>query len=122
MSPKRIPYKKYLKPYSRKLRTHGTPGEAYIWYHLLSRRQFHGYQFNRQFPIDVYIVDFICRKLKLVLEIDGSSHDHKQEADRKRDARLNELGFQVLRVGEAEVFKNLDNVIRALEAYLPDIS
>ena len=57
----------------------------------------------------------------LVLEIDGSSHDHKQEADRKRDARLNELGFQVLRVGEAEVFKNLDNVIRALEVYLPDV-
>ena len=35
MSPKRIPYKKYLKPYARKLRTHGTPDAAYIWYYLV---------------------------------------------------------------------------------------
>ena len=81
-------YNKENKHLARKLRKEGTPGEAYLWANLLSRKQFYGYQFNRQFPIENYIVDFICRKLKLVVELDGRSHDFKVDADLKRDTRL----------------------------------
>lgn len=113
-------YNKKLKPLARKLRKEGTSGEAYLWANLLSRKQFHGYQFNRQFPIENYIVDFICRKLKLIIELDGRSHDFKVDEDKKRDVHLHELGYQVVRIQESEVFNDFNNVIRTLEAYLPE--
>jgi very-short-patch-repair endonuclease len=65
-------------------------------------------------------VDFICRKIKLIIEVDGSSHQHKVEEDEKRDARLVELGYKVLRVREGEVLNDLKNVVRSIEASLPE--
>ena len=65
-----------------------------------------------------YIVDFICRKLKLIIEVDGYSHNFKFEEDKKRDRRLNELGYNVLRFAETEVRYDLNNVIRELEGYM----
>jgi very-short-patch-repair endonuclease len=82
-------------------------------------KKFYGLQFNRQFAIENYIVDFICRKIKLIIEIDGSSHQHKVEEDENRDARLEALGYRVLRVREGEVLNDLNNVLRAIEANLP---
>lgn len=65
-------------------------------------------------------MDFICRKIKLIIEVDGSSHQHKVEEDEKRDARLEALGYKVLRVREGEVLNDLKNVIRSIEASLPE--
>ncbi len=69
-----------------------------------------GYQFNRQYIIENYIVDFICRKLNLIIEIDGSSHITKGSADYDRQMRLEELGFTVLRFSEFEVLGALEDV------------
>jgi len=113
-------YNRNNKERARKLRTHGTRGEAYLWTKLLSRKQFHGYTFNRQFPIDRYIADFISRKLKLIVELDGKYHENQVEYDRRRDKRLNELGFKVVRIPEADMYRDFDNVVRALEAFLPE--
>jgi len=86
-----------LKPLSRELRTFGTKGEAVLWKKILRARMMSGYQFNRQFIIENYIVDFICRRLNLIIEIDYSSHLTKGSEDYKRQLRLEELGFTVLR-------------------------
>lgn len=101
------------------MRKHGTTGEIMLWSKVLRAKGFHGLQFNRQFPIDNYIADFICRKIKLIIEIDGSSHDHKKDQDRKRDLRLNELGYQVVRVSETDVVHDLEKAISIIEAVLP---
>ena len=82
---------------SRELRTFGTKGEAVLWKKILRARMMSGYQFNRQFIIENYIVDFICRRLNLIIEIDDSSHLTKGSEDYKRQLRLEELGFTVLR-------------------------
>ena len=113
-------YNKELKQFSRDLRTHGTHGETALWSEALRAKKFYGLQFNRQYPIENYIVDFICRKLKLIIEIDGASHNNKVEEDKERDRRLNELGYKVIRVGEGDVLNGLNNVIRIIEANLPD--
>ena len=81
-------YNKKLKPLARKLGRHGTLGEAILWSQVLRAKQFYGLQFNRQFAIDNYIADFICRRLRLIIELDGSSHDHKQEVDAKETSDL----------------------------------
>jgi very-short-patch-repair endonuclease len=99
-----------LKPLSRELRTYGTKGEAVLWKMVLKARLMNGYQFNRQFIIEEYIVDFICRKLNLIIEIDGSSHLSKSIEDQERHKRLEELGFKVLRFSEFEVLGALEDV------------
>jgi len=113
-------YNKKHKYLARELRKHGTFGEAALWSKVLRARSFYGLQFNRQFAIDDYIVDFICRRIKLIIEIDGSSHQSKSEEDEQRDKRLSTLGYMVLRVTEDEVLNDLNNVIRSIEAYLPE--
>ena len=116
-------YNKNLKDYARKNRNFGTVGEAILWKRILRARK-QGYQFNRQYPIDNYIVDFICRKLKLIIEIDGSSHFSAEQAEKdyKREQFLKSLGYEILRFTESEVRYQLDfvaaniqNVIYSLE-------
>jgi very-short-patch-repair endonuclease len=113
-------YNSELKSFSRDLRKHGTSGEVKLWTEVLRNKSFYGLQFNRQFPIGNYIADFICRKVRLIIEIDGSSHQHKIEADHNRDMELASLGYKIVRVSEGEVLNDLPNVIRALEANLPE--
>ncbi|TYP93421.1 Very-short-patch-repair endonuclease [Fodinibius salinus] len=96
-------YNKKHKELARKLRKDGTKGEAILWSEVLRAKKFHGYQFNRQFCIDDYIVDFISRKLKLVIEVDGYSHKFKHEEDKLRDKKLEELGYTTVRFSEREV-------------------
>jgi len=74
----------------------------------------YGYQFNRQFPIGNYIVDFICRKLNLIVEIDGNSHLSKSEPDRIRQDYLEGLKYEILRFSEAEVVHKLDDVVEKI--------
>ena len=74
-----------------------------------------GYQFNRQFPIDNYIVDFVSRKLNLIIEIDGSSHIGKSKEDYKRQKQLESLGFIFLRFSEAHVICRIDEVVTEID-------
>jgi very-short-patch-repair endonuclease len=91
-------YNSRLRPFARKLRNGATRGEKRLWYELLARRQCLGYRFLRQRPIDRYIVDFFCKELKLIIEVDGPYHDcdDQQERDRIRQERLEELGYAFL--------------------------
>jgi len=107
-----LKYNSGLKPLARELRKDGTKGEALLWKKVLRARNMEGYQFNRQFPIGDYIVDFICRKLKLIIEVDGSSHISKGVEDRKRQDRLESDGYTVLRFTENEVVYRIDDVIK----------
>ena len=104
-------YNRNLKSYARQLRNEGTKGEAMLWYYALKARKMYGYQFNRQYPIGNYIVDFICRKLNLIIEIDGSSHLSKSIKDEERQDELKRMGYLVLRFSEAEVVHRLDDVV-----------
>ena len=102
-------YNKNLKYLAREKRHNSTFGEILIWKNLLNKSRL-GFQFNRQFPFENYILDFICRKLKLVIEIEGYSHNFKQEKDALRDNNLKKLGYDVLRISEHDVKYNFENV------------
>jgi very-short-patch-repair endonuclease len=107
-----LKYNSSLKPLVRELRKEGTKGEALLWKKVLRAKSLEGYQFNRQFPLGDFIVDFICRKLKMIIEIDGSSHLTKGMADRKRQDDLEKAGFTILRFSENEVVYRTDDVIK----------
>ena len=63
--------------------------------------------------IDYYIVDFICRKLDFIIEVDGSSHYGMtmEEQDYKRHKYLENKGFTILRITEGEILRRLDDVV-----------
>jgi len=114
-------YNKNLREYSKELRNNSTLGEIILWKRVLRAKSFHNYQFNRQFIIGNYIVDFVCRKLMLVIEIDGYSHQFTQKRDIQKDKYLNELGYHVIRFTEAEVRHKLDDVVWSLEKFLENL-
>jgi len=113
--PKKSLYNKQLKAYARRLRNESTLGEVILWSKVLRAKKMYGYQFNRQFSINHYIVDFLCRELKLIIEIDGYSHDFKYEQDIERDRFMNSHGYCVLRFSEQQVRHELDNVAETIE-------
>lgn len=105
-------YNKFLQTNANKLRKEMTKSEACLWKFVLSKRIMRGYQFRRQRPIDKYIVDFVCLPLKLIIEVDGASHDNEIgfKKDKKRDERLIELGYSVLRIQDKDVLNKISNV------------
>jgi len=109
-----IKYNPKLKSLARELRKNATHTEIMLWQRL-RRKQFHNLDFHRQKPIDEFIVDFFCPELKMIVEIDGISHDAKLDQDRRRQGRLEALGFSVVRFLDAEVRNNLEGVLKALE-------
>ena len=115
----RIHYNPKLKEYARQHRNNSTKAEIRLWQHL-KRDQLRGYDFHRQKPIDNYIVDFFCNKLKLAIEVDGYTHQLEEVIikDEIKERNLNELGIPVLRFNDEEVMHDLENVIRVIEQYM----
>ena len=101
---------------SRELRKNMTPQERKLW-SILRNRQFFNYRFRRQFPIGQYIVDFICREKKIIIEIDGGQHNEQQniEYDNNRTKYLNSEGYKVIRFWNNEIDKNMSGVYNRLK-------
>ena len=80
----------------------------------LQNRKLEGFKFTRQREVSRAYGDFICRSHKLIIEIDGASHDFTSESDEARTRRLERLGYKVIRFDNVEVFKNLDGVLASI--------
>jgi len=102
-----------FKPIRRKLRREMTKSEWVLWSTLRNRKL--GYKFRRQYSIGRYIVDFYCREARLIIEVDGISHDgSKYEYDMARQNFLIQKGFTVSRYSAEDVFNNLEGVIESI--------
>ena len=113
----RIYYNPKLKALSRELRKNSTLAEVLLWNQLKARKM-KGYQFARQKPIDEYIVDFHCSKLKLVIEIEGESHSGRSEEDHVRQGKLESLGLSFLHFYDSDVKKDLNGVLLAIREWI----
>ena len=110
-------YNPKLKERSRYLRNNSTLSEVLLWRHLKGK-QVHGFDFDRQKPIDNYIVDFFCNELMLAIEIDGDSHNSKVEYDKCRQTRLESFGLCFLRFSDLHVKRNMEGVIGTIESWI----
>lgn len=88
--------------------------ERRLWERLRAKRI--GVKFRRQHPIGPYIVDFACIRARLVVEVDGETHD--QAYDQRRDAWLATGGWRVMRVFLQEIDVDLDAVVDAIQTEL----
>jgi very-short-patch-repair endonuclease len=98
---------------SRQLRATMTDAERKLW-SVLRDRQLGGLRFRRQFPFKQFFVDFVCLEVCLIVEVDGGQHDEQRAYDVARDRLLTERGFQVMRVWNNDVMKNIEGVAEAI--------
>ena len=101
---------------ARKLRRKMSLPEVLLWQEL--RKKPSAFKFRRQAPLAPYVVDFACLSARLVLEVDGESHDRGKapEYDAARDRELQNRGFTVLRIPAKDVLHDLESVVRAIVA------
>jgi very-short-patch-repair endonuclease len=99
---------------TRELRRNPTEWEVRLWRHLSNSQT--GHKFRRQAVIFPFICDFFCPAKRLIVELDGDTHDPVQ--DRRRDARLRERGFETLRFINLDVSENIDGVVAVILAAL----
>src|SRR6056297_541439 len=113
-------YNKTLKEYARKLRKQSTKAEVKLWNDVLRGRQMHGYTFLRQRPVWFFIADFLCKELFLIIEVDGYTHENDQQwqLDQKRQKRLEELGFKILKFTDEEISQDIRNVESVIEGWV----
>lgn len=119
--PIQYPIKKFIIDLARDLRRNQTIQEGLLWQRLRNRKV-SGLKFLRQHPFiiggteynpEFFIVDFYCAEKSLVIEVDGRIHDLQKPYDRDRDAVLNEMGLQVLRI-KNEDLADMEKVIGSI--------
>lgn len=111
-----MPYIRYNsanKNRARENRAPMTKAEKRIRFWVLKERPL-WCKFIRQKMIGFFILDFYCSRLLLGIEIDGSSHDNRQEYDRRRTEKLKHMWIKIIRYKNEDVYYNLDYVAKHL--------
>src|SRR5207247_1221340 len=98
------------------LRKSMTPQEVKLWVHLRSWRS-RGFHFRRQAPRGGFILDFVCLRERLIIEVDGGQHGAggRARADRMRDQSFAMRGFKVLRFWNNDIDRNLEGVLDCID-------
>ena len=103
----------------RKLRKQATPEEKKLWF-LLQDRRLSGFKFRRQVWIDKYCADLCCYKSKLIIELDGASHNKPSSKvyDLERTKYLESQGFRVLRFWNRDMINKQKLVLEQIREAL----
>lgn len=88
-----------------------TKAESCLWKYILRLKQT-GFTFNRQRPVLNYIADFMCKDLKLIIEVDGYTHLIEEiiTNDKIRQKDLENAGFKLIRFKDEEILKEIEIV------------
>jgi very-short-patch-repair endonuclease len=112
-----LPYNPALKERAKELRYAENLSEVLFWMQV-HKGKFYNIDFDRQRIIGNYIVDFYVKKLGLVIEIYGSSHDDIVAYDKKRDDYLKSLGLKIFRIPVNDILQNMVKAIADLEEFI----
>ena len=99
---------------SRKLRNEASPVEKKLWRELSVQSAARGLKFRRQQVIHPYVADFACLAARVLVEIDGVSHDSRECYDKKREAFLQRQGYSVMRFANKEAVENTGAVVETI--------
>ena len=105
-------FRQTLVSRARAMRKEMTAAEVLLWTRLRGNQL--GFRFRRQHRIGSYIADFFADAARLLVEVDGDSHDERAEYDEKRTYRMARRGLTVVRYTNEEVLKNLDAVVQSI--------
>jgi very-short-patch-repair endonuclease len=101
---------------AKELRKDETEAEKILW-SKLNKNQILGLHFRRQHPINLFIADFYCPKIKLIIEVDGGIHDitEHQEHDLERSNILIDFGITIVRFTNEQITNEIDYTIQKIE-------
>jgi len=107
---------------AKELRENMTQAELVLWEYL--RQHPLGFKFRRQHPLMIYIVDFYCHRLKLVIEVDGSIHTLQEvkDVDLERQRLLELEGLKIIRFTNEEILKTREVVIEQINLLINELS
>lgn len=112
-----FPQKEKILSRARILRkTKMTNAEQLLWNEIRAHRLY-GLKFRRQIPLGPYIADFLCIEKKLIIELDGKSHEERKSYDERRTKYLEEHGFQVLRFTNDDVENDVEIVLKKIAEF-----
>lgn len=114
-----LPYNPALVHRAKALRKAGNFPEVVFW-RQVRNKTFWNIDFDRQRIIESYIVDFYVKALGLIVEIDGESHNTKEEYDEKREAFLISLELKLFKTSNHKILHDTDNVMKDLEQFIID--
>ena len=97
-----------------------TDAEQALWSRI-RRKRLGCLRFRRQHPVGRYIADFYCHELKLIIEVDGSSHENREAYDGNRDAYLSSGGYTVLRFTNDQIERSIDAVLETILAKVSEL-
>ena len=99
---------------ARELRKNPTKAEEFLWQQL--RKNQMGRRFRRQHPTWLYVVDFYCHPLRLVIEIDGGIHEEAEQQiiDKEKTENLESLGLHIIRFSNEQVLFDIDNTLSTI--------
>jgi very-short-patch-repair endonuclease len=99
---------------AKRLRREMSLPEVLLWKHLCGQPM--GVKFRKQHPIGDYVVDFYCAAKRIAIEVDGIAHDmgDRPSRDTRRDAKLREMGVEVVRIPAADVLRNVEESAEAI--------
>jgi very-short-patch-repair endonuclease len=99
---------------AKHLRRNMSDAETVLWMHL--KKGINGYKIRRQHPIGLYIADFYCHKVKLIIEVDGLIHKKGEikTLDKRREKELIGWGYSLIRFSNKEVFKTPEIVVNII--------
>ena len=106
-----------LKEIRRSLRTNANTAEKILWKHLRNSQL--GNKFRRQFSIGNVVVDFCCEQLKLVVEVDGWTHDFEktQAKDNDKQKFLEQQGYKIIRFKNEQLFGDIEKVLDQIKNF-----
>jgi very-short-patch-repair endonuclease len=101
---------------AKTMRQNPTIAEKTLW-EQLRNNQILGLRFKHQHPIDIFIADFYCHKIKLVIEVDGDVHNSEEnkEYDQNRTAELENFGITVIRFKNEDVLDTINETKTKIE-------
>jgi phosphoribosylformylglycinamidine synthase subunit PurQ / glutaminase len=107
--------------YAIRLRKRMTVSEKILW-EALRNRQFDDLKFRRQAPVSWFVVDFLCMKHNLIIEIDGPIHDQHKVYDQEREDELKLLGYRILRFTNEDILYKLETTLESIKAITAPLS
>lgn len=112
-----LPVNRNLRYRARALRKSGNLPEIVFWQQV-HKGKFYNIDFDRQRVIGNYIVDFYIKSLSLIVEIDGASHNDKDQYDERRETYLRSLGLHIWKISSTEVMMDIERVMENLKDYI----
>jgi very-short-patch-repair endonuclease len=103
-----------MKQYEQGLYSDEQQAENLLWNGALRGGRMNGYRFRRRYAVGDSSVDFICLKLRLIIEIGGPSALLKSMADGLRKEELERMGYQVLSFSEEQVVGSFSEVVEKI--------